>query len=80
MERCHCDWLESLGYNIDDIQENGGIIFVVRQATIKYDLPARLFDQLTLTARSLLFPNSRVDTTSYNINRLTNGYRKETIS
>jgi acyl-CoA thioester hydrolase len=53
MERCRCDWLESLGHNIAKIQENDGIIFVVREASLKYDLPARLFDQLTVTVKPL---------------------------
>lgn len=53
MERCRCDWLGSLGYNIADIQQNDGIIFVVREADIKYHLPARLFDTLTVTVKPL---------------------------
>ncbi|MBL4670861.1 MAG: tol-pal system-associated acyl-CoA thioesterase [Arenicella sp.] len=53
MERCRCDWLDSLGHNIANIHDNTGIIFVVREATLKYDLPARLFDQLTVTVRPL---------------------------
>jgi len=53
MERCRSDWLESLGFNIADIQQNNGIIFVVREIELKYDLPARLFDELTVTAKPL---------------------------
>lgn len=53
MERCRCDWLNSLGFNIDDIQQNVGIIFVVREAALKFDLPARLFDELTVTVKPL---------------------------
>lgn len=53
MERCRCDWLHSLGFNIANIQENDGIIFVVREATLKYDVPARLFDHLTVTVKPL---------------------------
>jgi YbgC/YbaW family acyl-CoA thioester hydrolase len=53
MERCRCDWLDSLGFNIANIQENAGVIFVVREAALKYDLPARLFDQLTVTVKPL---------------------------
>ncbi len=53
MERCRCDWLASLGFNIADIQQNSGIIFVVREAQLKYDLPARLFDELTVTVKPL---------------------------
>jgi acyl-CoA thioester hydrolase len=53
MERCRCDWLDSLGFDIANIQENSGIIFVVREVTLKYDLPARLFDRLTVTVKPL---------------------------
>lgn len=53
MERCRCDWLDSLGFNIASIQQELGIIFVVREAQLKYDLPARLFDELTVTAEPL---------------------------
>ncbi len=53
MERCRCDWLASLGFDIADIQENSGLVFVVREADIKYDLPARLFDELTVTLEPL---------------------------
>lgn len=53
MERCRCDWLASLGFNIADIQQNSGIIFVVREAQLKYDQPARLFDELTVTVKPL---------------------------
>jgi acyl-CoA thioester hydrolase len=53
MERCRCDWLDSLGFNIAQIQEKSGIIFVVREASLKYDLPARLFDELTVTVKPL---------------------------
>ena len=53
MERCRCDWLASLGFNIADIQQNDGIIFVVREAQLKYDLPARLFDDLRITVKPL---------------------------
>jgi len=53
MERCRSDWLDSLGHNIADIQQNDGIIFVVREVNIKYHLPARLFDQLMVTVKPL---------------------------
>ena len=53
MERCRCDWLDALGFSIVDIQQNTGIIFVVREAQLKFDLPARLFDELTVTVKPL---------------------------
>lgn len=53
MERCRCEWLSDIGFDIADIQENHGLIFVVREAEIKFDLPARLFDKLTVTVQPL---------------------------
>ena len=53
MERCRCDWLMSLGFSIADIQEKMGVIFVVREAELKYELPARLFDELIVTVKPL---------------------------
>lgn len=53
MERCRCEWLSDIGFDIADIQENHGVIFVVREADIKFDLPARLFDKLKVTVQPL---------------------------
>lgn len=53
MERCRCDWLASLGFDVADLQVNQGVMFVVREANIEFDHPARLFDQLTVTASAL---------------------------
>ena len=53
MERCRCDWLEFLGFNIASIQQNDGIVFVVREANLKFDRPARLFDKLVVTLQPL---------------------------
>ena len=53
MERCRCEWLASIGYDIADLQEKHGLIFVVREADIKFDLPARLFDRLRVTVQVL---------------------------
>lgn len=53
MERCRCDWLDSLGFNVVDIQENAGVIFVAREANLKFDRPARLFDELIVTVKPL---------------------------
>lgn len=53
MERCRCDWLESLGFNVADVQAQQGLMFVVRDVTISFDLPARLFDELSVTCRAL---------------------------
>ena len=53
MERCRCDWLDSLGYNVAQIQAQTGIMFVVREAKVSYHKPARLFDELLVTVSAL---------------------------
>jgi acyl-CoA thioester hydrolase len=53
MERCRCEWLSDIGFDFADIQENHGVIFVVLEADIKFDLPARLFDKLKVTVQPL---------------------------
>ena len=53
MERCRCDWLDSLGFNVATLQQAQDTIFVVREANLTFDAPARLFDRLTVTAQAL---------------------------
>ena len=53
MERCRCDWLDSLGFNIATLQQQDDVMFVVRGATLSFDAPARLFDQIRVTAQAL---------------------------
>ena len=53
MERCRCEWLSSLGFDVSELHSNEQIMFVVREANIKYDTPAKLFDEITVTAQVL---------------------------
>ena len=53
MERCRCDWLADMGFSVVDIQADTGIMFVVRDASLSYHKPARLFDELTVTVNAL---------------------------
>ncbi len=53
MERCRCDWLMSLGYNVAELEENQGLVCVVREAALIFERPARLFDELRVTAEVL---------------------------
>jgi len=53
MERCRCDWLNSLGFDVAELQHNDGIMFVVREANIEFEQPARLFDEITVSAAAL---------------------------
>ena len=53
MERSRCDWLDSLGFNVATMQRDTGVMFVVREANLVFDKPARLFDELTVITRAL---------------------------
>ena len=53
MERCRCDWLESLGFNVADLAEQEKLAFVVKEANLIYHHPAKLFDQLRVVAEVL---------------------------
>jgi len=53
MERSRCDWLDSLGFNVARLQQEAGVMFVVREANLIFDQPARLFDELTVVTSAL---------------------------
>ena len=53
MERCRCEWLGSLGFDVADLHNNRGIMFVVRHAEMSFEKPAKLLDELSITARVL---------------------------
>ena len=50
-ERARTEWLRALGIQQQALRETTGGIFVVSEATLKYHRPARLDDELTVTAR-----------------------------
>jgi acyl-CoA thioester hydrolase len=49
-ERARTEWLRSLGLEQHALREQTGAMFVVSEASVKYRLPARLDDQLLVTA------------------------------
>lgn len=53
MERCRCEWLNGLGFNVALLQSESDLMFVVREANLTFEAPAKLFDELTVTARAL---------------------------
>ncbi len=53
MERCRCDWLMHLGFNVAELEQNQRLVFVVRQANLVFNQPAKLFDELRVTAEVL---------------------------
>ncbi len=50
-ERARTEWLRSLGFEQGHLQQTFGGIFVVGEAQVKYLRPARLDDQLQVTAQ-----------------------------
>ena len=53
MERCRCDWLESIGHDVVMLEEQFQLQWVVRQADVVFHAPAKLFDTLTVTCQVL---------------------------
>lgn len=53
MERCRCDWLMHLGYNVAELEQNQRLVFVVREANLLFEQPARLFDELRVITEVL---------------------------
>ncbi|OUM00362.1 tol-pal system-associated acyl-CoA thioesterase [Variovorax sp. JS1663] len=50
MERARTEWLRSLGISQGKLREETGGIFVVSETQLKYHRPARLDDELLVTA------------------------------
>lgn len=51
MERARSEWLRSLGYEQDELNEKEGVIFAVRSIQLDYKKPARFNDLLHVTAQ-----------------------------
>ena len=49
-ERARTEWLRSLGLEQRALRETSGGMFVVRQTSVQYHRPARLDDELLVTA------------------------------
>ncbi|WP_298927567.1 tol-pal system-associated acyl-CoA thioesterase [uncultured Ramlibacter sp.] len=50
-ERARTEWLRALGISQSSLRESTGGIFVVGDTAVKYHAPARLDDELIVTAR-----------------------------
>ena len=50
-ERARTEWLRSLGLNQGELRERTGGFFVVSETSVRYLQPARLDDELLVTAR-----------------------------
>lgn len=49
-ERARTEWLRSLGINQGELRERSGGMFVVSETAVRYQRPARLDDELLVTA------------------------------
>jgi acyl-CoA thioester hydrolase len=54
MERARTEWLRSLGFEQDQLVQQDGIIFAVRQVEVGYHLPARFNDALEVHVSLLM--------------------------
>jgi acyl-CoA thioester hydrolase len=52
-ERARTEWLRALGFEQQRLREASGVIFVVSETSVRYRAPARLDDQIEITARLL---------------------------
>jgi len=52
MERARIEWLRSLGFELDTLRRQEGLLLIVRHADIAYLRPALLDDLLTVTVDS----------------------------
>ncbi len=49
MERARTEWLRALGFEIDELARDHGVVFVVRSVKIDFLRPARLNDRVDVT-------------------------------
>jgi acyl-CoA thioester hydrolase len=49
MERARTEWLASIGFDLDTLEREQQIVFVVHRVDIEYRRPARLSDRLDVT-------------------------------
>ena len=61
MERCRCDWLMHLGFNVAQLANEQNLVFVVKEVSMIYHHPAQLFDELRVTAEVLQVGKVRLE-------------------
>jgi acyl-CoA thioester hydrolase len=52
LERARTEWLRAQGVDQQHVRDHDGIVFVVRDMTIQFQLPARLDDELDVSVES----------------------------
>lgn len=61
MERCRCDWLEAIGYDVVSLEREHQLQWVVKHADVEFHAPARLFDLLSVTCSVLQVGKVRLE-------------------
>ena len=61
MERCRCDWLMHLGFNVAELANEQNLVFVVKEVSMIYHHPAKLFNELRVTAEVLQVGKVRLE-------------------
>ena len=61
MERCRCDWLLHLGFNVAELAVEQQLVFVVKEVNMIFPHPAKLFDDLRVTAEVLQVGKVRLE-------------------
>lgn len=51
MERARTEWLRALGFSLQRLREEEGMLFVVTDMSIRFQRPARFDEQLNVTTR-----------------------------
>ena len=49
-ERARTEWLRQLGFDVRQLAEHQGVLFIVRELRVNYLRPAQVDDMLTVTA------------------------------
>lgn len=60
LERARTEWLASLGFTLTALEAEHRAVFVVHRLDIEYRRPARLYDMLEVTFRSVTLGRSRL--------------------
>jgi acyl-CoA thioester hydrolase len=60
LERARTEWLASLGFTLEGLEREHGIVFVVHRLEIEYLQPARLYDPLEVTLQPIEIGKARL--------------------
>lgn len=61
MERARTEWLRALGFEQDEMLQNEGWLFAVRDVQLQYRTPARFNELLEVSAKVVKFGRASID-------------------